>query len=154
MRRIAVALTLVVALSVPIGLYVFVMFAGGAFHRYHNPRENLPYAKDADLVVTAEGDCGQFSPTEPGADPRLMAYTGFYKVVVVRGSITCGAAVTVVSEALRQVTAYDTEFGAADGWNCSVADIPVDRPLAKRAATCANEATELVLLAVDDNEPR
>ncbi|MFF2555947.1 hypothetical protein ACFVUS_33400 [Nocardia sp. NPDC058058] len=108
----------------------------------------IPPAKDPDVVVGAGQDCGFFHPDGLAAFPSLMVYKVDYKAAVVRGSLTCGAAVAAFSEAYTQVRVFDVEFTTAAGWNCVVVESGVGQTTARsdQPMECRRDATELVLL--------
>lgn len=98
-----------------------------------NPWAHLPPPKDPKVIVKAGDDCG--------------SYAAETKVVVNRGSLTCGEATDTIAAADSGIHQMGADFPVAGEWTCT-ALAGVDAATAGYIVKCQKDQTEIRLVPV------
>ncbi|WP_139818474.1 hypothetical protein [Mycobacterium celatum] len=113
-------------------------------HPDENPLSHPPAPKGPHTTVTAGEDCGSYYP--PGAKKGKVDIRDT-KIVVNRGSTTCGEATRTVTNAYNDAAQADVDFPVGDGWNCVSFD-GSEAALAGYKLKCDKNGTEIRLVFV------
>lgn len=113
-------------------------------HPDENPLSHPPAPKDPHAVVTAGEDCGSYYPPEAKQSKVDIRDT---KIVVNRGSTTCGEATQAVTNAYNDASRPGVDFPVGNGWTCVTFD-PTGAALAGYKLKCQNNGTEIRLVFV------
>lgn len=111
-----------------------------------NPWLHLPSPKDSKVTVSAGDDCGSYvAPTKK--DDKIDAAEA--KIVVNRGSLTCGEANDAITAAVGGVHQLGVDFLVGGEWTCTGLG-STDATMAGYRVKCQKEETEIRLVPVMD----
>ncbi|MFE3190638.1 hypothetical protein ACFXHA_16615 [Nocardia sp. NPDC059240] len=134
---------------VVVGIVVFgvIVIKAEFFSPHHNPWADAPAPSPDSVVASPDHGCGRFQPVGEAGTPDASVYSTGYLITVPQGSVTCGLARTVITNAYLRVQNFGTEFAAADGgWRCTVVNpYGGSSTLPVRPIDCHKDSDEVTL---------